>query len=80
MVLIDKTRRLSEFVEVERDDIVGQVERRARKFQGWRGKINATAATESAEIQRRRLLGLSLRLGSASRRWQPRNDLHDLSI
>ncbi|KAK2589641.1 hypothetical protein QQS21_012681 [Conoideocrella luteorostrata] len=37
-VLIDETRRLSEFVEVKRDDLVKRVERRARKFQGWRRK------------------------------------------
>jgi prolyl 4-hydroxylase len=35
---MDETRQLSEFVEVERDDVVRRVERRARKFQGWRGK------------------------------------------
>lgn len=35
--LVDKTKRLFEFVEVDRDEIGRRVEKRARKFQGWRG-------------------------------------------
>lgn len=34
--LVDETKRLSEFVEVDRDETVRRVEKRARKCQGWR--------------------------------------------
>ncbi|PYI05625.1 hypothetical protein BO78DRAFT_271472, partial [Aspergillus sclerotiicarbonarius CBS 121057] len=46
---VDTNQRVSESAYVPRDDVVRQIEKRARKFQGWRGK-----ATHLQELKTQR--------------------------